>query len=232
MDKECIRSADGNLYSVGRWTRNARPYFHFDCPLSVLSASDGFHAGNRAELGADVVQLADASDAEGQGDQASAAGQTAAGDLADLDLHAAEGCCNVQHHVVAVLHIQLQRGGEGLIRQRDGPAGLDPAIRLLSDQLRMGIDTVAAMDGHAEALGHEAHNGIAGNRRAAAGKLDQARADVLHDDAGIGGDVGLLQLQHLGRGAFLAFGTAGAEQVVLDPVEHHHHGEGAQPGRP
>ena len=161
---------------------------------------------------------------EGQAGHSLAVGHGAAGDLGDLDLQAGHHHGQIQHQAVAILAVNLQGGGKVLPGDGVGPGGAHPAVGLALDEGGAGVGAVAAVDGHAVALGDKADDGVAGDGGTAAGELQKARADVLHDDAGVGGHSGLLPvgLEGLGRLILGGGGLAGLHQLVADAVDALH----------
>ena len=111
---------------------------------------------------------------------------------------------SAQHIPQQLVAVQRHDLKAGLVAVLDavGPVSLDPAggvggILHAGD----GIDTALLVDGHAKTAGDKAHDGVAGQRAAALGKLDGGVVEALHHHT-VGG-VDLAQI-HLGQLLVLA----------------------------
>ena len=156
-------------------------------------------------------------------------GEVLAEDLLHADLHGIEGLGNIEQHSRPVVGDDLQGRREGAALG-GGPGDVDPAVRRLGVHGGAGIRAVPAVDGYAVALGDEADDVVARDRRAAAGELDHAVFDVLDHDAGILGVVpaGRLDLQQLLRGVLaLRSPGRGTLEILADLAQNLDRGDAA-----
>ncbi len=117
------------------------------------------HIGDAQQAVADGVQLRHVLDLEADGKDAPAAGQVLAVEFFYPDTGGGHSGGEVQQQAVPGNAVQLQRGLEGLLLGI-GPADPDPAGGFPGVIPVGGVGAVGPVDGYAEALGDEAHDGV------------------------------------------------------------------------